>query len=71
MNATELELEILSLLRGYGPLTIDTIAYDLDLVYDNELVGLVLSMRKRKWIDGDRTGGYVVSDRFQWLRDIK
>jgi len=66
----ELELEILGHLRKYGPLNISTLAYDLDLdeTYAQEII---MSMGRRKWIEGSRSSGYILSDRFQWIRDIK
>lgn len=66
----ELEQKILGHLRKYGPLNISTLAYDLDLD-EARTKDIVISMARKKWVEGSRSSGYILSDRYQWIRDIK
>lgn len=72
MRATEYQMELLVHIRRYGPITAECIVYDLD---DHRGVDVVqqalVIMRGLKWLDGNKTDGYVISERFQWLRDIE
>lgn len=72
MSATESQMQLLEHIRRYGPITAECIAYDFDDEWDcvNIQAELII-MRALKWIEGNKTDGYVISERFQWLRDIE